>query len=267
MTVQIVYFVHISDTHLGPTPGHANHGMIALPAAQRLVDRINQLPFLPDFVVHTGDITADPHPASYALARETLSQLRMPIYYVRGNHDTASDIKEYMAMGPKEDLSADIDHLTYAFELKGFRFLVLDTHGPPDNQPQGYLSEEQMKLLRKEATATGPPLVICLHHPVLPMDSPWMDANMLIINGEAVHNALLPARERVRGVFFGHIHQSTQTFRDGILYVAAASSFAQFTSWPSDEIVQHVEDEQPAFNFVRLMPRQTMIRQHRFPQP
>jgi predicted phosphodiesterase len=99
------------------------------------------------------------------------------------------------------------------------------------------------------------------------MDSPWMDANMLVMNGEEVHAALLPARQRIRGVFHGHTHQSTQTLRDDILYVAAASSYSQFASWPNDEEVMHLDDEQPGFNFVRLMPEQTMIRQHRFPAP
>lgn len=267
MTNQTVYFVQISDSHLGPSPGFAGHGSLALPAVQRLVDIINQLPFKPDFIVHTGDITNDPHPASYALARETFSRLRAPVYYVRGNHDDASDIKKYMAMGPNQDLATDKEHLTYGFELKGVRFLVLDTQGPPQSQPQGYLSTEQMKLLRREATTDGPPLVVFLHHPVLPMDSPWMDANMLVMNGQEVHDALLPARHRIRGVFHGHTHQSTQTLQDGILYVAAASSLSQFSSWPDDEDVQHIADEQPGFNFVRLMARQTMIRQHRYPQP
>ncbi|MFN2105006.1 MAG: metallophosphoesterase family protein [Candidatus Promineifilaceae bacterium] len=264
---ETVYFVQISDTHFGPTAGFASHGSTALPAAQRLVDRINQLPFKPDFVVHTGDITNDPQPEAYALARETFLGLRLPIYFIRGNHDEAEDINLYMAMGPKADLSVEKGRLSYSFEVKGLRFLVFDTQGPPQSQPQGYLSAEQMRVLRREATADGPPLVIFLHHPLMPMDSPWMDANMLVMNGEEVHAALLPARQRIRGVFHGHTHQSTQTLRDDILYVAAASSYSQFASWPNDEEVMHLDDEQPGFNFVRLMPEQTMIRQHRFPAP
>jgi Icc protein len=267
MSAETVYFIQISDTHFGPTPGFSLHGAVALPTAQRLVDRINQMPFKPDFIVHTGDVTDEPLPASYALAAETLSRLRLPVYYVRGNHDSASGIREYMAMGPKTDLGSSEDHLTYRFETKGYRFLVLDTHGPPGSDPQGFVTEEQMALLREEAVVDGPPLVVFLHHPVLAMDSPWMDANMLIMNGEAVHQTLLPARDRLRGVFSGHIHQSVQTWRDGILYVAAGSSLLQLSSWPSDEHVWHLEDEPPAFNFVRLMPQQTMVRQHRFPRP
>lgn len=267
MRDQTVYFVQISDTHLGPTPGHAKHGIIAVPALQRLVDRLNHLPKQPDFVIHTGDITDNPSPAASVQAKEILSKLRVPIYYVRGNHDSASDIKDYMDWGPMEDLSSEKDRLIYRFEVKGFRFLVLDTQGPPESQPQGLLSAEQVKLLREETTSAGPPLVVFLHHPILPMDSQWMDANMLVMNGDEVHEALLEARNRLRGVFFGHIHQSIQTTRDGILYVAAPSSVIQLTSWPTDIDVGLQEDEQPGFNFVRLMPQQTMIRQHRFPQP
>lgn len=237
-----------------------------MPAAQRLVDQLNQMPFKPDFVVHTGDVTDEPHPAAYALARETLSRLRLPVYYVRGNHDSASGIREHLTMGPMTDLGSGADHLSYVFEVKGYRFLVLDTHGPPGSDPQGLVSEEQMVLLREEAVAKGPPLVVFLHHPVLAMDSPWMNANMLIVNGKEVHETLLTARERLRGVFFGHVHQSMQTWRDGILYVAGGSSLLQFSSWPGDEHVWHLEGESPAFNFVRLMPQQTMIRQHRFPR-
>jgi 3',5'-cyclic AMP phosphodiesterase CpdA len=170
-------------------------------------------------------------------------------------------------MGPREDVSADQQSLSYTFENKGYRFLVLDSCGRPEIDPQGYLSEDQLKLLRKEAVAAGPPLVLFIHHPLLSMDSPWMDANMLVVNGQTVHEALLPARGRLRGVFFGHIHQSTQTLRDGILYVAAASTYSQLTSWPADEIVQHAYDEPPGFNLVRLTSEQTMVRQHRFARP
>jgi 3',5'-cyclic-AMP phosphodiesterase len=264
MTFPALYFVHISDTHFGPVPGFANHGALALPAAQRLVDHINQMPVAPDFVIHTGDITNNPSPEAYQLASAVLSGIRLPVYYVRGNHDSAVDISHHMNMGPAEDLSEDRHHLTYAFTCKGRRFLVLDSHAPPEDDPQGFLSANQLALLHNEAAADGPPLTVFLHHPLLPMDSPWMDANMLVSNGLEVHNALLLARGRLRGVFFGHIHQSLQMFKDGILYVSAASSLNQMTSWPSDLIVQHQHDEPPGYNFVRLTSGQTTIRQHRF---
>jgi len=265
--IETLYFVHISDTHLGPTAGYGRHGHVALPCAQRLVDVINNLPVKPDFVIHTGDVVTDPHPASYALAAETLGDLRVPIYYVRGNHDSAADIKKYLSMGPRQDLNSDPDLLSYAFDRKGYRFLVLDARGPSDIDPQGYLSAEQMALVRREAQAEGPPLLIFVHYPTLPMDSPWMNDNMLIVNGGEFHQALLPAKNRLRAVFNGHVHRSMQTIRDGIVYIAAGSSFSQFTAWPNDEIVGYDAQARPAFNFVHLTAQQTIVHQHSFPRP
>ncbi len=84
----------------------------------------------------------------------------MPIYYVNGNHDAAQDIKRYLPMGPRQELTADPDLLSYAFELKGYRFLVLDARGPREIDPQGFLSAEQMEIVHHEAHSGGPPLVI-----------------------------------------------------------------------------------------------------------
>lgn len=265
--METLYFVHVSDTHIGPTPGYSLHGHVALPYAQRLVDVINDLPVTPDFVVHTGDVVTDPHPDSYALAAEILTRLRVPIYYVNGNHDARHDIRKYLPMGPKEPLGDDPGELSYAFEQKGYRFLVIDARGPKAIDPRGQLSSRQMEIIRQETQPEGPPLVIFLHYPALPLDSPWMDANMLITNGDEFHQALLPARRRIRAVFHGHVHRSMQTIKDGIVYVAVSSSLSQLKAWPTDEIAKPEPQAPPGFNFVQLLPEQTIIHQHTFPRP
>lgn len=243
------------------------HGHVALPYAQRLVDAINDLPLTPDFVIHTGDVVTDPHPDSYALAAETMARLRVPIYYVNGNHDARNDIRQYMSMGPKETLGDNPDEFSYAFEMKGYRFLILDARGPMTIDPQGQLSKSQMNIVRRETQTEGHPLVIFLHYPALPLDSPWMDNNMLITNGEELHQALLPARHRLRAVFHGHVHNSMQTIRDGIVYVAVASGLSQLRAWPFDKIAKPELQAPPGFNFVHLMPQQTIVHQHTLQRP
>jgi Icc protein len=265
-TTETVYFVHISDTHIGPTPDYSRHGHEPLPCARRLVEIINDLPTIPDFVIHTGDVVTDPHPDSYRLAAETFAKLNVPIYYVNGNHDTAADIERYLPMGPKV-MASHSGELAYVFEVKGYRFLVLDARGPDEIDPHGLLSEAQLKLARREAQPEGLPLTVFVHYPCLPVNSSWMDAYMLIINGERLHEALLPARERLRGVFYGHVHQHMETMRDGILYVAAASAFSQFTAWPGEVAPGFDSDHPPAYSFVHLLPKQTIIHQHTFPRP
>jgi 3',5'-cyclic AMP phosphodiesterase CpdA len=111
------------------------------------------------------------------------------------------------------------------------------------------------------------PVTLFMHYPVWPLNSEWMDGNMLVENGRVFHNLLLPAKERLRGVFHGHIHQPMQTVRDGILYCSAASAYSQLAAWPGDEMVQHDFDHDPGYGFVHLLPGQMIVHQHTFPRP
>jgi Icc protein len=264
---EIVYFVHISDTHFGPTADYSRHGHYPAPCARRVVEIINNLPQRPDFVVHTGDVVTEPDSAAYRLAAETLAPLEAPIYYVVGNHDTAADIRRYLPMGNKEDVDPDPDRLSYAFEVRGYRFLVLDARGPDAIEPNGLLPDSQFEVLAREADPEGPPLTVFLHYPVLAMNSIWMDEHMPVLNGEALHQALRPARNRLRGVFHGHVHQHMQIVRDGIRYSSTASVFSQFTAWPGDVEVEINRDEPPGYSFVHLLPDQTIVHHHSFPRP
>ncbi|MCA9964544.1 MAG: metallophosphoesterase [Anaerolineales bacterium] len=265
---QSVYFVHISDTHIGPTPEYERHGHRSLPCAQRIVEIINRFPVKPDFVVHTGDVVTEPNGRSYQLAAETFSHLDVPIYYVTGNHDTARDIQQFLPMGPHQPFcQSAAEQYSYTFTVKGYRFLVLDARAPDELDPHGLLSQAQLDWVRREATADGPPLTLFMHFPTLPMNSTWMDAYMLVINGPELHQALLPARNRLRGVFYGHIHQNMQVIRDGILYASTASVFSQFSAWPGHASVGYDPDHLPGYSFVHLLPEQTIIHQHTFPRP
>lgn len=262
-----VYFVHVSDTHFGPTVEYGRDHHLSYPCAVKLVEVINSLPMRPDFVVHTGDVTTNPDEAAYALAQDVFAGLQVPCYFVTGNHDLARLIRQYLPMGPLTWLVDDPNVLCYRFEVKGYRFLVLDGRAPDHLDPHGLLSEAQLDIVQQEATADGPPLTVFVHFPVWPLNSPWMDANMLILNGDRLHEALLPARKRLRGVFHGHVHQSMQTTRDGIVYTAVPSTYSQFTAWPTDLTAGHDPDYPPAFNIVQLLPEQTIVRQHVFVRP
>ena len=65
--------IHISDTHFGPDHSLDIRGANSWKRACALVEAINDLPFQPDLIVHTGDVANDPDPPAYTLAREVLS--------------------------------------------------------------------------------------------------------------------------------------------------------------------------------------------------
>ena len=267
MSGQITYFVHISDTHIGPTPDYEQRGHNALACAERLVREINNLPQRPDFVIHTGDVVSEPHPLAYRQAARVFAALEVPIYYVAGNHDRAVDIEHFLPMGAREDLASGGELLTYNFEVRGYRFLVVDACGPSEIEPQGLFSARQLEIVRREVEDGDQPLLIFTHFPILPLNSIWMDANMLTMNGMAFHDIICDVGARLRGVFYGHVHQHMQTVRDGVLYVSVARAFSQFSAWPDDVVNRYDTEHPPGYGFIHLLPEQTIIHQHVFTRP
>jgi 3',5'-cyclic AMP phosphodiesterase CpdA len=150
----------------------------------------------------------------------------------------------------------------YIFEIKGERFMVIDAYNEDVRQPAGLVTQQQLDWIRAETEQDGPPLTVFLHYIPLKMESPWLDRRMRIENGEALHEALLPARNRLRGVFHGHLHRSSQILRDGITYTSGPSTWKQYTwhLWEDEPQVDLVYP--PAYNLVYYMDDQVVVHQY-----
>jgi hypothetical protein len=143
--------------------------------------------------------------------------------------------------------------------------MVLDAFDTTVPQPSGKLSERQLDQVRAEAAHNGPPLTIFLHYPSFAMGSPWLDARMLIGNGEAFHAELLPLRDRLRGVFFGHLHRSCHIVRDGITYSCAPSTSWQYEwrEWDNEPLLDLAYP--PSYQVVLYFPDQVVVKQYPIP--
>jgi 3',5'-cyclic-AMP phosphodiesterase len=153
--------------------------------------------------------------------------------------------------------------------------VVLDSRGPRD--PGGTLSDEQISGLKALCGQRGGPLVIAIHHPPLPLDSQWLDngwatpggatPSMLLDRGPEFLEAIAPARDRIRGVFFGHIHRAYQVVHRGVLFSSAPSSFGQLVTWPSQSSPEASPAEPAGFSLVTIEGDRTIVRQHHLGRP
>ncbi|MFN8447104.1 MAG: metallophosphoesterase [Anaerolineae bacterium] len=257
----MVRFVQISDTHISADPHYNTDGAQHTPmiGAQALVHQINTLPFAPDFVLHTGDVAYNPDESAYGLAREILSAIRFPVYYLVGNHDDAAMMRRFM-LG-QDAASAPLD---YEFEVNGVQVICMDSNraAPPW---MGRFSDEQMAWLDGLCRANDArPLIVALHHPVLPMGAPFWDNRMRMVDAEAIHRTLLQARDRLRGVFSGHVHQNTDIVRDGIAYFTGLSSWYQGHNYPDQQESEPDRFAEPGFSVVTVAREQIYVRRHRF---
>jgi 3',5'-cyclic AMP phosphodiesterase CpdA len=258
-------FIHISDSHIS-TPHFGKYGHLAYPNLVAVVAAINALPFAVDFVLHTGDVAENGTAEDYHLARQALLALRFPIYYANGNHDNAEQLQRHLV-----GIQTPHEHYDYTFEAAGVQIAVFDSSNRRDHG--GTLTEAQLTNLHVICTAEGAPLIIVLHHPPLPLDAAWIDHgwadyhNMLLDCGEAFRAALAPARKRIRGVFFGHVHHVHQLWREGIFYCAAPSTFGQLASHPQQAVPQPTPEQPAAFNLVTVADDQVTVRQYAVPRP
>jgi Icc protein len=258
-------FVHISDTHI-TFDEHYTQPYASYPpllGARRLVEAVNALPFTPDFILHTGDIAYDPFPEVYPGIAALFEQFKAPVWYVAGNHDDRAAVQTVL-QGVRDPLPFPYSER----EINGVQVLLVDSNAvEPYEQPAGRVSDEQIAWLDAKCSADDDrPLVIAVHHNVVPVGVRWFDEFMGMRNGEAFHAAVRQARDRLRGVFHGHVHQAFDVLRDGVLYSAGSSSWCGFLGYPLSDFNAVIADPgfQPGFSVVHVTAQRTTIRRHTF---
>jgi 3',5'-cyclic AMP phosphodiesterase CpdA len=143
---------------------------------------------------------------------------------------------------PGEPLTDREDRWAYHFSHGNERIVILDARGSPEHDPQGDISPDQLERLDLLLRSKSNPISVFLHYPPIGLDSEWIDRTMLIRNGVALHNLLVSHRSRVRGIFFGHVHRSTCTIKDGILYASCGSPTMHFPNWPGSKSAVTCDD-------------------------
>src|SRR3977135_371242 len=81
-------FLQISDSHVGfDKPANPN----ALGTLEEAINKVKALPAKPSFMIHTGDITHLSKVSEFDDAERIISQARLDVHYVPGEHDVIAD--------------------------------------------------------------------------------------------------------------------------------------------------------------------------------
>lgn len=253
-------FLHISDTHISAQPDYRPHWVNPMTAhpnygIETLIKAVQNLPFTVDFILHTGDVCADPIEANYHCARELLLQLNCPVILLSGNHDSAEMLSDIVDDGEcLRVMRNDVAH------VNGYNLIGMDTNGIGDTHAPS-LHPEMVAwvdhILKQENSA---PLVVAMHHPLIETGVPWIDEDMLVKNGQTVHSILSTHIKQIRGVFHGHIHQPVTSYCDGIMYVGAPSIWYNIHGHPNLKLHDQDLMLQPGFNLVMIREERTFVR-------
>lgn len=251
-------FLHFTDPHLFAAADGALRGTVTLSTLQAVLDDIRRRDWPAEFVAVTGDLIQDDSTAAYRRFRDLALGLDKPIYCLPGNHDVRPLMQETLAGEP----------FHYCESYRRHAWLVVMLDSCLDDEAAGRISDAELERLRGELDATDAEhILVCLHHPPLPMNSAWLD-QVGLLNADAFLD-VISAEPRVRAALFGHVHQPFDSEYGDIRIIGTPSTCRQFRPRATEFAV---DNRPPAYRQITLRPDGTVdaelieVREDQYPQ-
>lgn len=188
--------LQLTDLHLFGESNGQLLGITTRHSFEAVLDLALSAQHRPDALVLSGDLVQDETPAGYRYLREVLERTELPYYCVPGNHDDPALMAEYLG-------SAALGSIALR-RLAAWNLVFLDSSVPGEDG--GHLDTTQLaQLTELLSNDTAPTLIVLHHHPVA-IQSAWMDA-LGVDNGFELL-ALCDQFAQIKGILFGHVHQT-----------------------------------------------------------
>jgi len=232
----------ISDLHIKAERRLAYGRVDTASMLERCVARILALPQRPDAVIATGDLVDLGSPAEYALLRELLAPLTMPLYLLPGNHDERTALRDAF---PEHDYLRQSDEFVqYAIDAHPLRLVALDTVIPGSGA--GELCARRLEWLERTLSQREwTPTIVAMHHPPFATGIGHMDRLGLTgIDGLA---SVLARHGQVERVVAGHLHRPITVRFGGTIASTCPSPAHQVALDISPDAPDRFTMEPPAF--------------------
>jgi 3',5'-cyclic AMP phosphodiesterase CpdA len=208
-------FLQISDSHMGfDKPANPN----TKGTLEEAMLKIKTLPVKPSFMIHTGDITHLSKPAEFDDADKIISQARLDVHYVPGEHDIIDEEQKlYRERYGRGTRGAG----WYAFDADGVHFIGLVNVANLKAGGLGSLGAEQLAWLEDDlkGKSASTPIVVFAHIPLWTVYPEWGWGTE--DSGRALE--LLKGFGSVT-VLNGHIHQVMQKVEGNVAFHTARST-------------------------------------------
>ncbi len=192
----------ITDLHI-KAGGTRTYGVVDTAGMLRAcVQHILDLPQRPDLVVATGDLVDLGRADEYALLRDLLAPLPMPVHLLPGNHDDRDVLRA--SFPDHAYLHEWPPFVQYVLEDHPVRIVALDSVIPREGG--GRLCDERLEWLEATlAAAPGRPTIVVMHHPPFRTFIGHMDR--IGLDGSDALARVIARHTQVERVLCGHLHR------------------------------------------------------------
>jgi len=214
--MSVVRLTHLTDPHLYGGEGELLRGIATLPSLEATLAHAQCRDWPADALLVTGDLVQD-DPGGYAHFRRLLGAQRLPVLCLPGNHDDTEAMRRELDCQPFV--------VGGAVDIGLWRIVLLDSTIP--GSAAGRLAPATLAALQS-ALSEAPQrhALVCLHHHPVPMASRWLD-RVGLQNPDEFFD-VIDRHPNVRGIVWGHVHQSYDAVRKGVRLLATPSTCAQF---------------------------------------
>lgn len=213
-------------------------GTVTADSLQQVLDHYNAGDWRAERVLITGDLIQDDSAEAYDRFRELLLPLNMRMHCIPGNHDVRDLMKPVCRRPPFSYCATE--------EIRNWLLVGLDSCITGD--AGGEIAADEFE--RLDAIVSASPakhIMVCLHHPPVPMGSTWLDTVTLKNGAELLEK--LQATGRVRLLVFGHVHQPYEDEHNGIQVIGTPSTCRQFKPGSDDF---DIDGRPPAYRRITL---------------
>ncbi len=208
-------FLQISDSHVGfDKPANPN----ALATLEEAINKVKAMSVKPSFMIHTGDITHLSKPSEFDDADRIISQARLDVHYVPGEHDVIDEeVKLYRERYGRGTKGAG----WYSFDANGVHFVGLVNVVDLKAGGLGNLGNDQLEWLENDlkGRTASTPIVVFAHIPLWTIYPEWGWGT----EDSARALAYLKRFGSVT-VLNGHIHQVMQKIEGNVAFHCARST-------------------------------------------
>jgi Icc protein len=209
--------LQITDSHLHTDPEWRLAGINTQTSFEWVMDLVKQEANTIDLLLLTGDLVHDASITGYTRLRQHIQRSGIRASCLPGNHDKPETLRLHLA-GERVDVPKIVD-------LGSWVIILLDSTIP--HSEGGHLSDQELALLQESLNHyTDRHILIALHHHPIKINSAWMDK--MALDNPAPFLSILEQHKNVKGVVWGHIHQTFEAVHSGIRMMGTPSTCIQF---------------------------------------
>jgi Icc protein len=235
----MIRLLQFTDTHLMADPLASLRGVRTLASLEACLAHARRRHLPADLIAITGDVVQD-EPAAYGTVELLFDGLGAPVLLAPGNHDDPSELRRRLSRPP--------------FEVGGARLagawliVTLETWYADSADGEGRLGPAELERLETTLAAHADRhALVLLHHPPLAMESPGLDA-LGLLDASAFLD-VIACHPQVRGVAWGHAHQSLDLYRGGTRWMCTPATCMQFRPRDPGFVV---DDRPPGYRVLDL---------------